>query len=426
MDRGNLELGFLVNQKFDNVEKSIIMSRTSPLMACRLLPIALAGMVYCGAAMAEISDTIHPFVMLGYTYDDNLLRLPDDYFGIEQRSDRATQAQAGIVFARPIGRQKLSGSAKVSRVTFDHFQQLDYNGKDFNADLAWELGNHLQGKLGGSYVQTLTPFSDYQSQERNLRTQRRQYVNGAWRLHPSWQLRSGFYRNKFDYELQSQRVNNRNEDLAEAGGDYVAASGSRIGLVARRLKGSYLSPQRVNGFAIQDDYVQDELKLNVDWRYSGVTQVQMLVGYAKRKRDVVVGRDASGANGRVSVQWAPFGKLRFGAEAWREFAAVESTVVSNSLNKGASVNATWDISAKVQGSASLRKEKRDFEQFSNVVLVGDPSDSNKSATLGLLYAPKSGIQLNLSAFREQRDGSPFGGRSGYTSNGATFNISAQF
>ena len=68
-----------------------------------------------------------------------------------------------------------------------------------------------------------------------FRTKRAKYINGAWRFHPSWQLRGSFNRNKFDYELPSQRVNNRNEDLAEAGGDYVAPSGSRIGLVARRL-----------------------------------------------------------------------------------------------------------------------------------------------------------------------------------------------
>ncbi len=402
------------------------MSRNSPLTAFRLLPLALAAIVYSSGAAAEISDTIHPFVSLGYTYDDNLLRLPDNYVGLEQRSDRATQAQGGILFDRPIGRQRLTGSAKVSRVTFDHFNQLDYNGKDFNADLAWQLGNRLQGNLGGSYVQTLTPFSDFQTQDRNLRTQRRQYVNGTWRFHPSWQLRGGFTRNKFDYELSSQRVNNRNEDLVEAGGDYVAASGSRIGLVARRLKGSYLNPQRINGIALQDDYSQDELKLNVNWRYSAITQVQMLVGYAKRKHEFFVGRDSSGTNGRISAQWAPLGKVRFSAEGWREFAAVESTIVSNSLNKGVSLGAMWDISAKVQANASVRREDREFEQFSNVAFAGDTGDSGKSANIGLTYAPKSGIQLNLSGFREERNGSPLVGRSGYRAKGLSFNVSAQF
>lgn len=402
------------------------MFRSTPLIATRLLPFALAAMACSGSAVAEISDTIHPFVAIGYTYDDNLLRLPDNYAGIEQRSDRATQAQAGLVFERPIGRQRLTGSAKVSRVTFDHFDQLDYNGKDFNADLAWQLGNRLQGNLGGTYVQTLTPFSDFFTQERNLRTQRRQYINGAWRFHPRWLVRGTYNVNKFDYELASQNVNNREETLTEAGFDYAPPSGSRVGLVARRLKGKYLNPRRIGNFAIDDNYTQDELKLNVNWAFSGVTQLQMLVGHAKRKHDLSSTRDSSGVNGRFSVRWAPLGKVRFSADGWREFAAVESTIVSSSLNKGASVGATWDISAKLQATANVRRETREFEQLSGIVYNGDPSDRNRSATVGLVYAPKNSIQLSVSAFRERREGSPLVGTRGYQANGASFNASAQF
>ncbi len=376
--------------------------------------------------MAEISDTVHPFVAIGYTYDDNLLRLPDNIAGFDQRSDRATQAQAGLIFERPIGRQRLTGSAKVSRVTFDRFDQLDYNGKDFAGDLAWELGNRLRGNVGGTYVQTLTPFTDFSTSDRNLRTQRRVYANGAWSFHPRWQARSGFYRNRFDYELEAQRVNNRQEDLAEAGVDYVPPSGSKVGLVVRRLKGTYLNPRRIGNIAIDDDYTQDELKLNVNWLYSGVTQVSMLAGYAKRKHELSNTRDASGANGRVTVRWAPFNKVRFTGDAWREFSAVESTVISNSLNKGGSVGATWDISAKVQADAKYRRETREFEEISGVVFRGDPSDHTRSATLGLTYAATRSIQLSVSAFRERRDGSESFGTSSYRANGVSINASAQF
>ncbi|AXA91858.1 hypothetical protein DPH57_12315 [Massilia sp. YMA4] len=248
-----------------------------------MVPLALAAALVCGAASAEISDTIHPFVALGYTYDDNLLRLPDNAGDGVQRSDRARQAQAGVIVERPIGRQRLSATAKVSRVNFDHYSQLDYNGKDLKADLYWQLGNRLSGLLGGSYVETLTPFSDYNSSERNLRTTRREYVNAAWRFHPSWQVRGGVTRNRNEYELLAQRVNNRQEDLAEVGADYLASSGSKVGLVVRHWKGHYMNPRRINGVALDDDYTQDELKASVNWRFSGVTYIEMLAGYAKRK-----------------------------------------------------------------------------------------------------------------------------------------------
>ncbi|WP_229418603.1 XrtB/PEP-CTERM-associated polysaccharide biosynthesis outer membrane protein EpsL [Pseudoduganella flava] len=375
--------------------------------------------------MAEISDTIHPFVALGYTYDDNLLRLPDNY-PVEQRSDRARQAQAGIVVERDISRQRLTATAKVSRVSFDHYTQLDYNGKDFKADLAWQLGNRFSGNLGGSYVETLTPFTDYNSDERNLRTTRREYLSGKWRFHPSWQARAGFTRTKHEYELLAQRVNNRTEDVSEVGGDYLAASGSQIGLVARRLKGSYENPRFIGGIALDDNYTQDELKANINWRISGVTYVQVLAGYAKRKHERSSSRDSSGANGRASVTWAPLGKVKFTGEVWREFAAVESFIVSNSLNKGGSLGATWDISAKLQASASVRRETRDFEQFPGIGFTGQTSDRATSGQLGLTYSPTLRTQLSVSAFREKRDGSQLAGTNDYRANGVSINGSVQF
>lgn len=395
-------------------------------VGCRMLPVACAAMLYCGAATAEISDTIHPFVAVGYTYDDNLLRLPDNQPVAQQRSDRATQAQAGVLVDRPIGRQRLSATAKVSRVTFDHYTQLDYNGKDFKGDLAWQLGNHLSGNLGGSYVETLTPFSDYNSDQRNLRTSRREYIKGEWRFHPSWQVRSGFTRNRHEYELLAQRVNNRTEDLAEVGFDYLDKSGSRAGLVLRQLKGEYLNPRRINGVALDDNYTQDELKASVSWRFSGITYIEVLAGYARRKHDFFSGRDSSGANGRASVNWAPLGKVKFRAEVWREFAAVESFIVSNSLNKGGSVSATWDVTSKVQGTASVRRETRQFEQLPTIGFTGNPNDRATSAQLGLSYAPTLHSQIGVSAFRERRDGSRLAGTNDYRSNGMSINASVQF
>lgn len=396
------------------------------LKMSRLTPFALAALFCAGTASAEISDTIHPFVALGYTYDDNLLRTPDDFPSNDQRSDRATQAQAGVTVDRPIGRQRLTGRAKVSRVTFDHYDQLDYNGKDFAADLAWQLGNRLSGNLGGTYIQSLTPFSDFHSSERNLRTQRTQNVSAAWRFHPSWQVRGSFVRNKWDYELAAQRLNNRKEDLSEAGVDYLAASGSKVGLVARQLKGTYENPRRVGNFVLNDDYKQEELKANVNWLFSGITQITVLAGYAKRTHNTFVSRDTSGANGRVSVRWSPSGKLSFTADAWREFAAVESTVVTNSLNKGASIGAMWNISAKLQATANVRRDKRDFEEMPGVVLAGEARDRVEGATLGLTWAPTRTIQLSANAFRDKRSGSPVLGTANYTANGVSLNASASF
>ena len=396
----------------------------------RILPasLLLLGGVTCSVpAWAAISDTISPFIATTYSYDNNLFRLDDNAAGFDgTRSDTSRQVQAGFLIRRPIGRQLLTGQVKWSRVYFDHFDQLDYTGKDYLADLEWHIANHLEGHVGGSYSQTLTPFSDLQSTERNLRTTRREYVNGGWRFHPSWRVRGGFSRDKYTYDAIAQKFSERQEDAYELGFDYLPASESRIGIQLRHLKGTYPNRASLAAFGVEQGYEQDEVKANIYWRVSGITQVQLLGGWVKRKNQLFSGRDSSGANGRVIVYWAPLGKVRFTGSLWHEFAAVENSLITSSLNNGASLAAAWDISAKVRMDAQVRREKRDFSAASGLSLPVDVSDTTRTATVGLTYAPRPNIQLGVNAFRDARRGAPLINTSSYHANGISFNASAQF
>ena len=118
----------------------------------RILPATLlaAGGATCSLpAGAAISDTISPFIATSYSYDDNLFRLDDNVPGFDgQRSDTSRQVQAGFLINRPIGRQLLTGQVKWSRVYFDHFDQLDYTGKDYLADLEWHIAQSPRRPCG--------------------------------------------------------------------------------------------------------------------------------------------------------------------------------------------------------------------------------------------------------------------------------------
>nr|WP_315252971.1 XrtB/PEP-CTERM-associated polysaccharide biosynthesis outer membrane protein EpsL [uncultured Duganella sp.] len=382
------------------------------------------GMAIGGAAQAEISDTIHPFVGITRSYDANLLRYADSaQVPEDQRSDSLTQTQAGFNLERPIGRQKLTGQFKVSKVAFDRYDMLDYTGRDFNAELEWHLGNHLDGRLGGSYARSLTSFNDFHEAARNLQVQHREFFDGGWRFHPDWRVRAGWSSQKFRYDLPVQQFNNRTEDGQNIGLDYLASSGSRIGLQIGRATGRYDNHFLTGGVPIDDGYTQDELKLNVQWLFSATSQFQMLAGRVDRKHSYFSKRDSSGFNGRATFNWSMLRRLRMTATAWREYAAVDSNEVSNSFNKGGSLNAQWELSGKLNADLTARRERRDFIVIPGVTSFTSMDDDTKSYSAGLSYQPLPSLRVSLSGFRDTRTGRQ---SNSYHSHGVSLGVRAQF
>lgn len=373
-------------------------------------------------AHAMLSDTIHPYLAVARSHDSNLFRL-DDRAVIAQRGDDVTRTQFGVLVDMPLGRQRLTAHIKRSKVTFSRYTQLDYDGKDYAADLEWHIGNHLEGHVGATYAQTLTSFNDFHTAERNLRVQRRDYVDGAWRFHPSYRVRVAASRNKSTYDLPLQRYNNRTEDQLDAGFDYLPPSGSRFGVQASRIDGRYPNHRSMGGMLIDDSYTQHELKANVSWLFSATSQFQMLAGWAERKHSLFTERDTSGLNGRATMQWSMLRKLTMSASAWREFAAVESNLINNSINKGASVNATWELTSKVAATAMVRREQRDFSTLEGRLAAPNLRDTTRIATLGLSWAPTRSSQLSVHAFHEVRSGNA---STNYRANGAAVSASIQF
>ncbi|MFJ5315207.1 hypothetical protein ACIPD0_26095, partial [Escherichia coli] len=67
-------------------------------------------------------------------------------------------------------------------------------------------------------------------------------------------------------------------------------------------------------------------------------------------------QDASGFNGRVTASFHPREKIRVHGALWREFAALESSLVSFSRNTGASAVLAYDASAQLKVEAGVASE----------------------------------------------------------------------
>lgn len=382
------------------------------------------------SSVPALADSFYPFISASFNYDDNLFRLPDGQIQLgETRSDTYRNVIGGIRFERPVSRQIFSGTAGFSSITFDHNSQLDFVGKNMNADWHWFVASHFEGHLGANYEQALAPFADFHSEQRNLRVNKRQYVDGSWRFHPSWRWRNSYERTQNDYQLLAQRVNDRADDSMVTGIDFLAASGSTVGFQFRHLKDSFPNGQPTGVGTYGNGYVQNEAKLNVLWIATGTTQVLFLGGWAQHKQNTLVERTDTGTNARLIVTWAPHGRVKVVGQTWHEFAAIDGALVNSALSTGASADATWDVSEKVQAVASARREIRNLSGVSGASggLSSDvPGDSTQYATVGVVYKPLRKLTLKVSAFRDQRSGSPIAGTNSYKANGASINVVQQF
>ncbi|MDO8439087.1 MAG: exopolysaccharide biosynthesis protein EpsL [Telluria sp.] len=386
------------------------------------IPIAVILAAIAMPAGAGQSDALHAYAGIGYFHDDNLFRLNDD----NRLSDSAKYAIGGLYFDKTYGRQKIYLQGKVSKVKFSRFQQLDYDGKDFLGSWDWQLGERFSGKVGASYEQTLAPYTDFRSTERNLRVHKRRHGDANWQLHPSYRVRAGASKDTYTYALPVQRFNNRDEDAVEAGFDFTPRSGSTAGLVARRVKGKYHSTRVVGGSPMNDDFTQDELKAKVNWKVTGISTIAVLAGYARRKHDVNGPRDAKGFNGRVTASLNPRKKLRVNLSAWREFAPIESNIVTYSLNRGVSMGASWDASAKVRLDGNLSRERRGYEGRLAANAPLDLKDNLRQASLSATWSPRPTVQLSTSFAHQRRGGADFLGNGSFKANTVSVNANAQF
>ena len=403
----------------------VVMRRVPGAGKLLVLPLVI-GSLYAPHAQAQISDTLTPFASAIVSYDDNLLRRDLSVVGSDGASDTYRSAVVGVGINRPISRQRLTGNIRATKVTFNRFGELDYTGKDAALDLDWRLAQTLSGHVGATYSQSLASFADFQVAARNLRVQNKQYGNVAWRLHPSWQLRAGYTSEDFDFDLPSQQFNNRTEKTVETGFDYLAPSESTVGLLARQIKGKYPTQALNNGVFIDNGFTQDEVKLNVVWNATGISQVIFVGGWARREVNSSSLRNASGTNGRLIVNWNKFSSVQLTGMAWREFGAAEGVFVNTALSTGQGINAKWTATSKIEVNAGYRNEKREFRALPGLINITGLSDTTKVANVSVSYKPLRNLSLELSAFHTKRDGSTAARTSSFRAKGAALNATVSF
>jgi exopolysaccharide biosynthesis operon protein EpsL len=355
-------------------------------------------------ALAAPDQVVRPYVGYGVAQDDNVLGAGD---GVarpgEAVSSTSRHAEAGLMVDKHISQQVLSAALKFTHITYDQLPELNNDGKDLLVNWNWHVGDHLDGNVGSSYVQALAPFVNFHSRERNLRSERREFADGGWLLHPSWRVRAGISRDTLAYDLDSQQGGNRVENVGELGLDYLAPSGSTIGTQLRHTRGQFPNRQQVDALLVDNSYDQDELKAKINWLITGKTQLQFLGGLVQRKHDVFAARDYRGLNARLTANWQASAKLGVALGAWREIGALDDVTASYTLNQGLSVGSTWDLTDKVRIDGQLKHETSDYSGTAAISsTLPERKDTVRRAALKLVYRATPHLQLSAQAYRNDR------------------------
>ncbi|MFT5535219.1 MAG: exopolysaccharide biosynthesis operon protein EpsL [Candidatus Paceibacteria bacterium] len=399
-----------------------------------LAPLTMAVCaLFCTNAVANPEDVFQPYVGLSYAHNDNVYGLSSAEqgraLGIDSLADTYRVMSAGINIDKQISQQHLIANLGLSRSNYDRFTQLDNDGKNALVKLDWQIGSRITGNIGASYAEALSPDRGFVTQERNLRTQKQVFFDGAWRFHPSWQVRGKMTRDQLAYALESQRANDRNVNAEEIGIDYLSAGSGSIGLQAGHSTGAYKFPELVgqfNQFRIGNDYSQNEFKGKIDWIASGKTRLQFLGGWVERKHAAFTDRDFSGPNARLIANYALTSKIALTANVYREIGSVDDTTASFTLNNGVSLGSTWDLTSKVQLSANASTVKRKYDGTPALptLQLSTRSDSYRNISVGANYIPTRKWSISLNAYRTEQSTNFQQGN--FTSNGVTLSTRYAF
>lgn len=377
--------------------------------------VVLAGVSVIGvpATAALPGDVFVPYIEYSKNHYDNLLRLPDEAtalvrFGSPQLSDSYSTTLGGLRFDQTWGRQHVTADLSENDNRYDHFSQYDYVGKDGRANWKWVLGNRLQGNLATMYNQSMTPFQDdilSVQNVRNIKTQRTNSADLAWLFHPSWRLGAGYTRYDVNYSAAILGAGNQRSDNVDLGVSYLARSGSSIGLVFRNIRGSYDGLQAFNDQLYNNNYVQKEAKVSVDWRVTGKSRLQFLGGPVQRKRTYFTSRDYSGFNARLTASTQSTGKLSMSASIWREVGALDDLNANYALTDGVSFTPVLLISSKFFLNGTATYQRLDY---SGAQVIAGLTPSNRRDTFGrtgvdLTYRAGPSLSVTTSVSREVRD-----------------------
>jgi len=377
--------------------------------ACCAAILAACGLLLPFAAQGQEASPVSPFVEEKIVHDSNIFKLsksvdPAPLVGRPDRSDTYYVTSGGLNLDLLAGRQKFQGHLSVNDTRYQRFRALNYTGHDLRADWLWQIGNDASGELGYTQSASLASFADILGTAHDRLKLQHAFVNGTYRITPSWRIFGGADAYQQRNSDAPRRVNDVDIDNGELALRYVSAAEASIGVSVRAENGRFPVRQPVGAALIDNAYRQNRAGLVAELPITVASRVSGRIDRVSRRYEQVSARDFDGTTARLQYDWKPTEKIGLVAIAQRDISPFEYVRSSFVMINGVTLRPTYSVTASIDLAGTFDVSRREY--------LGDPSvglglaprrtDHVRSAGLLLTYRPLRTVTIQLNAQHEQR------------------------
>lgn len=390
---------------------------------------------------ADKLDDINFSLGSGFTYDDNLFRLPDSanarqLLGKSKQSDLILVTNVGIKVDKPYAMQRFQVELNAVDNNYDTYNYLNYTAFNYRAAWLWQLTPHIKGTILADQSQVLNSFSEFRdfnnqlNLTRSIQTNQNRIFDFDANIVGGWHFLGGISELRSRNSIAFNAVGDFIQTGANIGIKYISPAENSIALVQRAFNGNYQGRVADALTQLDSGFKQKETELQLQWRLTGKSLVDTRLGYIDREHDNFSSRDYNGLIGRLAYNWQPTGKLSVITSISRNIYSFQQLANSYFVSDTFAINPIWQITAKTSLSMRYDISQRDY-RGAIIPSAKQRDDNVQSLMIAADWNPTQTIKVSGSLRREMRNSSfnapnAFGGDLQYDANVAAINAQLLF
>ena len=310
-----------------------------------------------------------------------------------------TELQAGVNQA--LGRDQLVGNVAINYTDY-HRQEdrgLDAFGYRGGLHLDWSTIGDLSGSLGGDASRRRYDygFEDVSGslQGRDLETDNHEYAKISLGGLARWNIFAGFDANKRRFSSEIYSVNNEQQWSQSLGTSYSTSPDLSFGITGNYTRGQYPNYVTSSG-----NFDSKAISATTKWQASGNSLLNASVGYTQQNSDLQP--TLRFVNGSFSWNWTPPSHFAVSLAVARSAdggaaSGQATTLTDRSLNTSASLNVSYEVTAKISLVASGQYIRRKYDDVTVPAVLSDGSVDPNPADVTTVSGTNHSTRFSMTA-----------------------------